>query len=152
MNMKLFTGCGLFFFVLAAFTTPGKADVEKEMEAMKQADIAFSKLSEQKGMRTAFLHYLDSNGVLLRPDHHPITGKEAFHFLQNINDSSFTLTWAPERGEVALSGDLGYTYGLYTYTTKDTTLQGTYVSVWKKQKDGSWKYVLDSGNPGVGKK
>jgi ketosteroid isomerase-like protein len=51
-----------------------------------------------------------------------------------------------------LSGDLGYTYELFTVTAKDTTMQGTYVSIWKKQKDGNWKFVLDTGNPGGGKK
>jgi ketosteroid isomerase-like protein len=33
---------------------------------------------------------------------------------------------------------------------KDTVLRGTYVSVWKKQKDGKWKFMLDTGNEGIG--
>jgi ketosteroid isomerase-like protein len=34
---------------------------------------------------------------------------------------------------------------------KDTIIYGTYISIWKKQSDGNWKFVLDSGNEGVGK-
>ena len=101
-------------------------------------------------MRKAFVQYIDSNGVLLRPGHYPIVGKEALEYLKQAVDSSFTLTWEPQEAIVAESGELGYTYGLYNFTDKDTSFQGTYVSIWRKQADGNWKYVLDSGNPGVG--
>ena len=32
---------------------------------------------------------------------------------------------------------------------KDTIMQGTYVNIWKKQPDGTWKLILDSGNEGI---
>ena len=118
---------------------------------MKKADIAFSGLSKEKGMKVAFLEYIDSAGVLLRPNNYPIVGKEARQYLQKINDSSFTLTWEPSSAEISTSADLGYTYGIYTLATKDTIIRGTYVSIWKKQGDGNWKFVLDTGNPGLGK-
>jgi ketosteroid isomerase-like protein len=108
-------------------------------------------MSQRDGMKKAFIQYADSAVVLLRPGYFPIRGNDAIEYLQNINDSAFTLTWSPENAEMALSGDLGYTYGLYTYQTADTTFQGTYVSIWQKQANGSWKYILDTGNPGVGK-
>lgn len=123
--------------------------VEDQQLEMKKADVAFSDLSKKEGMRKAFLQYIDTNGVLLRPDHLPIIGKDAREYIQQTNDSAFTLTWAPQEAIVARSGELGYTYGLYTFTTKDTSFQGTYVSIWRKQEDGSWKYVLDTGNPGI---
>jgi ketosteroid isomerase-like protein len=52
---------------------------------------------------------------------------------------------------MAASGDLGYTYGNYQLKAKDkdgkvVTRYGKYASIWKKQKDGSWKVVLDMGN------
>jgi len=141
----LFTG-------LIAFSCNTKTvDVSKESEAIMNTDRAFSEMSKKEGMKKAFLHYADSAVVLLRPDYFPIKGQDAFEFLQNINDSAFTLTWTPDNAGMAISKDLGYTYGIYTYQTKDTTFQGTYVSIWQKQADGSWKYILDTGNPGVGK-
>jgi ketosteroid isomerase-like protein len=138
-------------FLVAACHTPGKTDLIKEKEAIKKTDIDFSAFSQQKGMKAAFIQYLDSGGVLLRPDHYPIIGKEAVQYLQKVNDSSFTLTWEPAAAEMSGSGDLGYTYGIYTFRNKDTAFQGTYVSIWKKQPDGNWKFVLDTGNPGVAK-
>jgi ketosteroid isomerase-like protein len=61
------------------------------------------------------------------------------------------LTWTPVKAEMAASGDFGYTYGNYVFTTmgKDGKLvaeNGKYTTIWKKQKDGSWKVILDMGN------
>jgi ketosteroid isomerase-like protein len=124
----------------------------EEKQKMMEADRAFSKMSVEKGMKTAFLEYIDSNGVLLRPNQLPIVGADAIDYLIQINDTLFTMQWEPKYGAIAQSGELGYTYGLYALksSARDTTLYGTYVSIWKKQADGSWKFVLDSGNEGVG--
>lgn len=120
----------------------------KEKEAIKVADIVFSDLSAKNGMKSPFLQYMDSDAALLRPNHYPIVGQDARKYFQHINDSSFTLTTKPEQAEVAASGEPGYNYDIYTYLDKDRTYQGTCVSVWKKQADGNWKYVLDAGIPG----
>src|SRR5215212_681657 len=121
--------------------------------ALLDADKNFSDCSEQKGMKAAFMEYIDSNGVLLRPSQLPIVGAHAIDFLLQLNDTSYTLKWQPHDGFVSRSADLGYTYGIYALHPKagDTTIYGTYVSIWKKQANGKWKFVLDSGNEGVGK-
>jgi ketosteroid isomerase-like protein len=122
-----------------------------EKIALIRTDRAFSDLSVAKGMKAAFIEYIDSNGVLLKPNHLPIVGANAIDFLIAQEDSGYTLNWQPQNGFVAQSGDLGYTYGVYALHPKniDTVLYGTYVSIWKKQGDGSWKFVLDSGNEGI---
>jgi len=53
--------------------------------------------------------------------------------------------------DMAASGDLGYTYGTYVFTSKNkegklVASYGKYTSIWKKQKDGQWKVVVDMGN------
>jgi ketosteroid isomerase-like protein len=63
----------------------------------------------------------------------------------------FSLNWTPVKAEMAASSDLGYTYGNYILKSKDkdgklVTQYGKYTSIWKKQKDGSWKVVVDMGN------
>jgi len=125
--------------------------IKKSLSAdeILQADIAFSNMSRQVGMKKAFLEYIDNEGILLKPNHPPIAGADAIEFLSGINDTSYTLTWKPSKAEIAGSDDLGFTFGIYELKTKDTTLKGTYVSIWKKQKDGGWKFVLDSGNEGI---
>ena len=56
--------------------------------------------------------------------------------------------------EVSKAGDLAYTQGVYTLivtdrkTKKPVTEKGTYVTVYKKQADGSWKAVADMATAG----
>ena len=120
-------------------------------EALMEADRDFSKMSETKGMRNAFMEYIDSNGVLLRPNATPLVGANAIDFISQSNDTSFTMTWEPSGGNIAASGELGYTYGVYSIRpkTKDSVRYGTYVSIWKKQPNGKWKFILDTGNEGI---
>ena len=135
----IFTGC-----------TASQEDNENEWKnEIIKTDKEFSKLSSSAGMKKAFIEYIDDDGILLRPGHPPIVGANAIEFLTEQNDSSYTLTWAPSSAQVAASGDLGYSYGIYNLELQDTTLQGTYVSIWKKQEDGKWKFVLDTGNQGI---
>ena len=58
-----------------------------EKQQMMDADRAFSKLSVEKGMKNAFLEYIDSNGVLLRPNQFPVIGADAIDFLIQQNDN-----------------------------------------------------------------
>jgi ketosteroid isomerase-like protein len=150
MFIKCLAGVWVVAIMACQNTTP--VDWTKEKEAIIKTDLAFSDLSRDKGMKAAFLMYMDSSAVLLRRNHLPIVGKETVQYLQAVPDSSFILTWQPDTAILSASGDLGYTYGLYTLKEKDTTIRGTYVSIWKKQRDGSWKYVLDTGNQGLGEK
>lgn len=119
--------------------------------AMMEADRNFSKLSAEKGMKYAMMEYIDSNGVLLRPNSMPIIGGQAINYISQGNDTSFVMTWEPNGGKVAASGDLGYTYGVYSFKPKnqDTVIYGTYVSIWRRQPDGKWKFTLETGNEGI---
>ncbi len=153
MNKILFSVAAVLMFASCTFRRDkeNKSDALAKLEMM-DADRRFSKMSEEKGMKAAFIEYLDSNGVLLRPGHLPIAGADAVDFLIQQNDGDFTMTWEPKDGVIARSGELGYTYGVYAMrpSLKDTVIYGTYVSIWKKEKGGKWKYVLDSGNEGIG--
>jgi hypothetical protein len=113
------------------------------------ADIAFSDMCRQVGMKKAFLQYIDDEGTLLRPDHLPIVGAEAINYISLLSDTSYTLSWKPSHADISSSDDLGYTYGTYLLQLPDTILTGTYVNIWKKQKDGDWKFVVNSNNPGT---
>jgi ketosteroid isomerase-like protein len=115
-------------------------------------DRSFSELSEKEGIKLAYFEYIDSNGVLLRPNELPIVGSEAIDFLAQQNDQDYTLTWDPQHAEVANAGDLGFTYGVYILKPKDydTLFYGNYTNIWKKQADGKWKLILNSGNEGLG--
>lgn len=129
---------------------------EKKLSALQQelieADQAFSMLSSQEGMNKAFEAYCAEQGVLLRPDNMPIVGKDAVkELISSTDDTSFELTWEPLFARAARSGDLGYTYGVFTISMKEggSTRKGTYLTIWIKES-GEWKWALDTGNNGVG--
>jgi ketosteroid isomerase-like protein len=124
-----------------------KADITE----LQIIDSEFSDFSKEYGMRKAFLEYIDDDGVMMKDQSLPIKGARAIDLISSMNDSTVTMTWEPEGGDIAASGELGYTYGIYEMRDKDNNVQrGTYVTIWKKQKDGKWKFVLDSGNQGLG--
>lgn len=119
---------------------------------LMKTDLDFSNLSQQVGINNSFMAYVHEQGTLLRPNHQPITGKDSIYaYLYAKSDSLFRLTWKPVYADIAASGDLGYTYGTYTFLSKATndSSVGTYVSIWKSDDSGNWKYVLDTGNPGL---
>jgi ketosteroid isomerase-like protein len=126
-------------------------DTSAAREAVLKADTDFSELSRKKGFRYAFLAYADSTAVLLRADNPPMEGHAAFKYIESMNDTGVTLTWEPSFASVANSGDMAYTYGVYTFAAKDTSTRGTYLTIWKKDAAGNWKFVLDTGNEGLGK-
>jgi ketosteroid isomerase-like protein len=116
-----------------------------------KTDIAFSQLSENKGRNAAFLAYADSSATMLRNFSPATTGIDAIAKLLNqFPDSAVKLSWLPISSDVALSGDLGYTYGTYTIESKGSDhFGGTYCTVWRRHKTSGWKFVLSTGNEGI---
>ena len=121
-------------------------------ESLLKADNEFALLSAEKGLREAYLENIDSNGVLLRPNQLPIAGADAVDYIIALKDTGYSMHWKPTNAMVAASGEMGFTYGVYELKSSviDTSLYGTYVSIWKKQSDGKWKFVLQSNNEGIG--
>jgi ketosteroid isomerase-like protein len=57
--------------------------------------------------------------------------------------------WEPVEGDVAESGDLGFSVGIATERLRATgeVLGYTkYLSIWKRQNDGRWRFVFDAGS------
>lgn len=131
--------------LLIACSSPDKSDAIKEIE---MAELLFQKMVADSGMAKAFIHFADENAVLNRNDS-LIIGKENIkkYFAKQSLVSS-TLLWTPDFIEVSESGDLAYTYGTYQYRYFDRMgemqrTSGVFHTVWKRQDDGSWKYVWD---------
>ena len=99
-------------------------------------------------MATSFIFYADKEVVKLGEGHFPIIGKDSLiASFANKPPQTFTLEWYPLKVEVSKSSDLGYTFGNWIFTNaKGEKGFGNYMTVWKKQKDGTWKYVIDGGN------
>lgn len=125
-----------------------ESDPGLAIQELQRADQEFADFSRKYGMRKAFLEFIDDEGVMMRDNSMPLRGAPAIQYISSMNDSSVQLTWEPLGGDIAASGDLGYTYGIYEMKDSAYVQKGTYVTVWKK-KEGKWKFVLDSGNQGL---
>ena len=150
-NIMLFVLIINLFFMISCIknTKLAHADV------LLNVDINFSEMSVKAGMQKAFLFYFSDKGVMLRDNAYPLVGKNSLiSQFANRSDTSFVLSWEPVYAMIAKSGDLGYTYGYYARTIKSTGVvsKGTYVTIWEKQKDGTWKFVMDTGTNGLPEK
>jgi ketosteroid isomerase-like protein len=81
-----------------------------------------------------------------------VTGRAAIReeMSKAFADTAFSLRWEPLQSDVGATGDLGYTNGRYEARFRDAKANaamrtGRYLTVWKKQADGSWKVVRDIG-------
>jgi ketosteroid isomerase-like protein len=116
-----------------------------EIEA---AELAFANRVAEKGIKTAFVEFAAEDAVLMRNDK-IISGKQRiYEYYSNSALDSVKLSWTPEKVVAAKSGDLGYTYGKYKFSAVDSSgkplkAEGIFHTVWKKQTDGSWKFVWD---------
>lgn len=122
---------------------------ETAIEEIRKAETDFEAMVKSKGIAEGFSFFADSNAVIKRQNDSLIHGKQG---IQNYyNGSVFnnaTVTWKADFIDASGKGDMGYTYGNYTWvatdsTGKTSTFKGVFHTVWKKQADGSWKYVWD---------
>ena len=140
----------IYFVLIANLLFACLPSQKNSVEELFEADRNFSAAAEEIGFNKAFIEFAHSDAVLLRDNNMPLVGKTAIRQLfENANSQGVHFTWKPLAGDIAKSGEMGYTYGIYTLN-KDTVVEkGTYVSIWKKDVEGNWKYVLDSGNEGI---
>ena len=98
-----------------------------------------------------FISFLDNDVVWYNCLYPQLKGKDAVRsaFKQTFEDKAFSLTWTPERIEVSASGDIGYIYGNYKVKSANSTAAQSeqthnYATIWRKQKDGTWKVILEA--------
>lgn len=144
--MKLSNGIVILVLLAACARQEDTATLKSEV---LETDRNFSKRAQEKGIAEAFVYYADEKVIKPTPGEQPIFGKYALMESFEKNPPDYTLSWEPLRAEA--SGNMAYTFGGYTLTTKttsgkDSVQYGNYISVWKRKKDGSWRYVIDTGN------
>jgi ketosteroid isomerase-like protein len=140
----------IFTLGLAAALTAGAVfaqtiDRQAALDSMVAAEKAFAKMAGEKGFRDAFLDFLADDSIVFRPD--PVPAKEWY---RGRPASPALLSWYPTFAEVSLAGDLGYTAGPWEYRAKgkddpEVAATGTFVTLWRKQADGTWKALIDHG-------
>jgi ketosteroid isomerase-like protein len=113
------------------------------------ADNAFCAQAVKVGVYQAFMGVATPDTKLLSENG---KGFDAVKSGYKNTPATATLTWTPTEAEVSQEGDMGYTWGRYQYRDRGANGKvavetGTYVTIWRRQADGSWKVVLDGGEP-----
>ncbi len=94
-----------------------------------------------------FASFFDKDGVTLGNRTAAALGQAAIAKQAQWQPQDYQLTWTPEGGELAPAGDMGFTWGHYEGHAKNAAAtRGRYMTIWKKEADGTWKVVLDSSN------
>ena len=121
------------------------------VDVIRSADSDFSRDATLLGTGAAFGRYAADDAQIFSPLGEFVTGPNAIiaSFSPPIGRSSFS--WYPVEGELAKSGDLGFTVGnaVFNGERDDGTpvvRYSKYLTVWKRQRDGAWRYVVDGGN------
>jgi ketosteroid isomerase-like protein len=138
--------------VIAVLGACGPSGPQPTVVDLMDADRAFDLATAEKGS-AGWASWFADDGVMFDAAQ-PVVGRAAIRaeMAPVLDSSGVSLTWSPEAGELAASGDLGYTRGRWESRVKaadgtETVRTGSYVTIWRKMKDGTWKVAVDIGNP-----
>ena len=136
-------------FLLSLSTACQTQTTSADETALRKLDDEWSKAAGSRDVDKTISYYSD-DAVVMPPNIPTLTGKEPIRTLWKsmLGSPDFSGGWKATKVEVARSGDLAYVSGTYEFNEKDDggkpiTDKGKYLEVWKKQADGSWKYVAD---------
>jgi len=137
--------------LLLGIISPGFAQKAKEpvaLESMVATELAFAKMAKEQGIRPSFMAFIAEDGILFRP--RAVKGKK--WMIDNpapASDKHPLLSWYPAIADIALAGDMGYTTGPWEFRQDihdaKAVAFGNFLTVWKKQADGTWKFAVDLG-------
>jgi ketosteroid isomerase-like protein len=146
MRTLLFISMCIFVISCDTKKTDNLPDTKQEIA---KAESDFEKMAADKGVEEAFFHFADSTAVIKRENDTLISGRENIkHYYAADFYKTAKVNWSPDFIDVSSGGDMAYTYGKYTWQFKDSAghvseYKGVFHTVWKRQVDGSWKYVWD---------
>jgi ketosteroid isomerase-like protein len=121
------------------------------LDQIRVADEDFSRDAKKLGTGEAFGRYAADDAQMFSAPGEFITGPAAITASFGPEASRSSLVWHPVEGEVSKSGDLGFTVGnaIFTGERDDgarVVRYSKYLTVWKRQRDGGWRYVVDGGS------
>jgi len=136
------------FLILVTSAVAQTPEAVPPLRSLVETEQAFSQAAADKSTREAFLLFIADDGILFRPK--AVNGKQwLIEHPTPASEKRPLLAWQPVFADVALAGDLGYTTGPWEYKEdiKDEkpVAYGDFVTVWKRQRDGAWKFAVDLG-------
>src|ERR1700683_2994156 len=146
--------CACLMGMTAACTPAVAPDTRQaDIQAVKDVEIAWAKDSALKDP-AKFASYYAVDAAVLFPNSPVITGRDNIQgaLTTMMADPNFSLSFQGTQADAAKGGDLVYTVGTYSSSMSDPKSRkpvadkGKYMTVYKKQADGTWKAVADMIN------
>jgi uncharacterized protein (TIGR02246 family) len=142
-------------WMLANGCNAAPVDAAKEAAAIRATEVQWNAAAAARDPAKFASHY-DADAVDIAPGSDPLHGPAAIQagMVEAFKDPNFSLTFAADKVEIAADGDLAYSQGHFTETETSPGAQaklvqaGSYVTVYKRQADGSWKAVADIASNG----
>lgn len=152
---RLALAFGLLVLLLGNLIALAASNSSKAADAIKTADQQWAAAAAVKDLDKS-VSFCGPDAAILVPNAPAAEGPDAIRkwFQDVFNIPGFKLLWHATESAAAKSGDLGYSRGTYelSYTDpsgKQISDHGKYITVWKKQSDGSWKVLRDIFNSDV---
>jgi ketosteroid isomerase-like protein len=137
---------GLVLAWLSCATACAKSvNVEQEQNALLARDREWSQTTKDMNK---FVSFFASDASFHPPGMPTASGSAAIMetFMKITATPGFSVNWTPSKAYVSTAGDVGYTVGTYEATMSGGAEKGKYVTVWKRQTDGTWKVAEDIFN------
>lgn len=119
---------------------------------MIEAERAFAARALVIGWKQAFLEYFAQDALAFEEGKVGLAREQLLKAPDPPPDAQ--LIWEPRLGDMSGSGDLGYLTGpvrnIRASRDGGRPRHSSYTSVWKRQRDGSFKVVMDAGIPTPG--
>jgi ketosteroid isomerase-like protein len=116
-----------------------------------QADGDFARMADQEGAPKAFGAFAAPDGMTLPGTGEIVVGPAAISLrMAESPAAKAKWAWHPVYSEGSASGDLGFTVGEATIAVPGangvTEYKSKYLTIWRRQPDGSIRYIVDGGN------
>lgn len=117
-------------------------DTEASAKALLEREKAF--MSERIKDPSSYLTFFTSDSRMQLNGHLPSTDVDSINSWISRLDKN--LVWDPKGSGAAVSGDLGYTYGMLIIPSNPVITKGHYVRIWKKKPGIVWQISLEMLN------
>jgi ketosteroid isomerase-like protein len=141
MLMRGFRSATVAILVAACATSAPGTRVASSAAPVIAAERAFARHSIEIGTNSAFRNFTAPNGQVPRAS--GIVDAPA-EYANATDPGPGNLFWWPAYAGISRSGDLGFTTGPFSGDAARTPV-GQYFTVWRRQPDGSWKWLFDGG-------
>ena len=133
---------------LATLLLSGAVYAQTPRQTVLAAEASFAEQVTKNGMKTAFVATAAPTAMVV--ENGKLVEAQAAWSARPVKANA-RLTWYPLLADVAQTGDLAYTTGPWTMLQNDRAqATGEYVTLWRKQPDGQWKYVVNMGIERIG--